>query len=243
MEELEVDKQPFNFECDDLLILMGCTTSVRTKLAMVIAIAPRLIDPKSKMDLIVASFRFAEEKETAEDAIKARIQVLTGSIFKKKLMNNARGGRGSASLAGGGRGSGSAKMRTNTNSASSSSLQSQDREKDSDDEEDEDDIEGAVPFQKPEVLSSSGDRNIVGDSDDVDEISNDTVVDVHEIYGSSKPDAEEPSAAVIEEEVYEDEMDSDDDLPPPAAAVPSKPQDSLASSVFKAFSYGFGGSK
>ncbi len=232
---------------------MGCTTSVRTKLAMVTAIAPRLIDPKSKMDLIVNSFRFAEEKETAEDAIKARIQVLTGSLFKKNLMNNARGGRGSAPLTAAGRGSGgSAKIRTNCASSGLNSTGSLERQKDSDDEEDEDEDDnrsyspGAISGKATTVSSIFANVDTPTDDYDVaeEETADDAIVAVDEIYGQQKSEAE--TAASIppsnyEEEYYED-GDSDDDQPPPKPSTtePPKPQESIASSVFRAFSYGFG---
>jgi hypothetical protein len=248
LEELEVDKQPYTFECDDLLILMGCTTSVKTKLAMVTAIAPRLMDPKSKMDLIINSFRFAEEKEIAGDALRSRITVLTGSIFKKNLMNNARGGRGGATLATAGRGAGSsAKVRIThqSSSVSPNNKVSSERQQDSDDEEDEDNgaDQNALPAK---TAASSLFANAEAPQEDIesnlDNSIDDTVVAVDQIYGQPKSEAEIAASAVhVEEEEYY-EGDSDDDLPPVKSTTEAaKPQESFSTSVFRAF--GFGGSK
>jgi hypothetical protein len=172
LDELEVDKLPYTFDCDDLLIIMGCTTSVRTKLTMVTTLAPRLTNPKSKMDIIVNSFRFAEEKETAQEALRSRIQVLNGTLFKKKLLNQARGGRGNGQLGNAGRGASNRQM-----------ISADSRVKDSDDEEDEEDEDEFVPDPTVDVHQIYGgakkeDPNIPqldeeeetfeGDSDDED---------------------------------------------------------------------------
>lgn len=87
------------FTCADLVRVLNVTTSVKTKLAIVNAIAPRLSDPKVGMEQLVNLFRYAEEKTVVEEAVKTRIQALAGAAF-------TRGGGMLATGRGGGRGRG-----------------------------------------------------------------------------------------------------------------------------------------
>lgn len=214
---------------------------------MVTAIAPRLIDPKSKSDLIINSFRFSEEKEIASDAIKARIQVLTGSLFKKQLMNNARGGRGNAALSTAGRGSGgSTKSRNYPSSSESANNVSRQKDSDDEDEDEENDVAPSPNTSAKATTVSSIFASVDTTSEETEnqeDPADDAVVAVDEIYGQPKSDAELAASIppVEEEEYYEEDEDSDDDQPPPKPTEEApKPQESLASSVFRAFSYGFG---
>ena len=52
------------------------TPSVKTRLAMISHIGPRLIDPKAKASQLIALFRYVEEKEKVEAILKARTQVV-----------------------------------------------------------------------------------------------------------------------------------------------------------------------
>lgn len=115
LEKLETDKQPFLFQSSDLIKLLDITTSIKTKIGIVGAIGPRLLDPRSQMDHIVGMFRYAEEKNQVEDIFKARIQHLNASIFKKSALTPPGAGRG------GGRGRGPGNGgRTPVNNRSSS---------------------------------------------------------------------------------------------------------------------------
>jgi hypothetical protein len=58
------------------------TTSIRTKLAMIDMIGPRLTDPKAKMEEFLGLFRYADEKSKVEDVLKARSATLMSSVFR-----------------------------------------------------------------------------------------------------------------------------------------------------------------
>ena len=84
--------------------LIDVTPSYRTKLSIVIAISPRLLDPKVKLDKIKGAFRYSEEQCIVEDALKHRSQSMTMNIFKKvDTVSSPLAGRGGR---GGGRGRG-----------------------------------------------------------------------------------------------------------------------------------------
>ena len=108
MSTLENEKTPFLFTSHALARLLTCTTSVKTRLTMILNIAPRLNDPRAKMSVFTDMFRFSEEKAQIEDAFKARIQALNGSLFKKEsssiLSPAGRGGRGRGAALSPGRG-------------------------------------------------------------------------------------------------------------------------------------------
>lgn len=76
---------------------------------MILNIAPRLSDPRSKMSVFTDMFRFSEEKAQIEDAFKVRIQAMNGSLFKKESSSilsspAGRGGRGRGAALSPGRG-------------------------------------------------------------------------------------------------------------------------------------------
>lgn len=106
LDTLETEKQPFMFTCTDLIRLLNVTTSIKTKLAIVNGIAPRLSDPKAGLEQVTNLFRFAEEKSIVEDAFKSRIQTLTGAAFSRGGMLSPGGGRGAGRGKGAGRGFG-----------------------------------------------------------------------------------------------------------------------------------------
>ena len=85
------------------------TTSIKTKLAFITLLGPRLTDPTSKTDQLLGIFRFAEEKTKVEDILKARQAKITSKQFVSGKGSPAAGrgggaGRGSASTGRGGRG-------------------------------------------------------------------------------------------------------------------------------------------
>ena len=61
--------------------MMNTTTSIRTKLAMVLMIVPRMTDPRNH-EQITEEFRFATEKTLVQDTMKARAKILAGSVFR-----------------------------------------------------------------------------------------------------------------------------------------------------------------
>lgn len=97
LDILDTEKLPFLFTSAQLLQLLSLTPSVKTNVAIVLMIAPRLVDPRSLFDEILGHFRYAEYKSQVEDALKARIQSLNSSQFRKDSTSPlfaGRGGRG-----------------------------------------------------------------------------------------------------------------------------------------------------
>jgi hypothetical protein len=80
---LEEEKVPYLFTSEKLLLLVSCTESLKTKITMIRMIAPRLTDPKAKMDDFLGLFRFSEQKKAIEDALKARAASLNRGVFKQ----------------------------------------------------------------------------------------------------------------------------------------------------------------
>eukprot|EP01039_Chlorochromonas_danica_P003027 gene3023-3302_t len=107
LDILDTEKLPFLFTSAQLLQLISLTPSVKTNVAIVLMIAPRLVDPRSLFDEILGHFRYAEYKSQVEDALKARIQSLNSSQFKKDSAASplfaGRGGRGGRGLSSSGK--------------------------------------------------------------------------------------------------------------------------------------------
>lgn len=103
LDILEAEKQPYLFQSAQLVQMVNVTASVKTRLAMILMIAPRLVDPRAQYDTLVGLFRFSEEKAQIEEALKLRIQSLNNSIFKKESSSvfGGRGGRGRGGLTSG----------------------------------------------------------------------------------------------------------------------------------------------
>eukprot|EP01031_Cornospumella_fuschlensis_P045790 gene45790-56044_t len=97
LEILEAEKQPYLFNSTDLLAILDLTTSVKTRLLIILSLAPRLTDPRTKMDTLVGLFRFSEEKSQVEEALKTRVQAINHAVFKvnegSPLLSAGRGGR------------------------------------------------------------------------------------------------------------------------------------------------------
>ena len=100
---IESQKVGFLFSSDDLIALVSITESVKTKMAIITAIGPRLIDPKAKPDAITGLFRYSEEKEKVLEVLKSRSLSL-GST--KQYNTNLPTGLGNGGGRVGGRGSG-----------------------------------------------------------------------------------------------------------------------------------------
>lgn len=99
-------KQPYMFSSSDLLKILEITESLRARLAIILLIAPRLIDPRESLETVLQMFRFTEDKYKVEEAYKHRLQIINALNLKSEYVRNTHmfhargGGRG-----GGGRGS------------------------------------------------------------------------------------------------------------------------------------------
>ena len=62
---------------------MGLTESVKTKLAIITMIGPRLTDPKQKSEEIISVFRYSEEKKQAEE-----VHIICHESFNNEYDNN-----------------------------------------------------------------------------------------------------------------------------------------------------------
>jgi hypothetical protein len=69
LELLDTEKNQYLFYSCDLRKLIFTTESVRTKLAIIDMIAPRLSDPAEDRAFFVDCFRFCEEKEKVVDLL------------------------------------------------------------------------------------------------------------------------------------------------------------------------------
>lgn len=66
LKSLESEKVAYLFSSDDLIALVSITESVKTKMAIISTIGPRLTDPKAKPESITGLFRYSEEKEKVD---------------------------------------------------------------------------------------------------------------------------------------------------------------------------------
>ncbi len=80
---MEVSKTPYLFTSESLVHLVDITTSIKTKIAIIVAVGPRLTDPRAKIEYFVSLFRFAEEKQIVEDVLKNRAQAISATLFSK----------------------------------------------------------------------------------------------------------------------------------------------------------------
>jgi hypothetical protein len=107
---IEFQKQPYVFTSTQLLEILSATTSVKTRVAIIQSIGPRLTDPQAKKDELMGLFRYAEEKLKVEEVLKAawtRVsqQQKGGNLLSAKGGGAGRGaGAGPGANAGGGRG-------------------------------------------------------------------------------------------------------------------------------------------
>ena len=64
---------------------------MKTRIAMIVAISPRLLDPKAKSDEIVGRFRYTDEKDQVELALKSRARAIDVASSKAAGRGNGRG--------------------------------------------------------------------------------------------------------------------------------------------------------
>jgi hypothetical protein len=91
---LDKEKAPFLFTSVQLMVMIDITLSVKTRLAFIEKLGPRLTDPKSKASQFVALFRFSEEKERVEGILKSRTQVVMSntSLYRPQGLSSSLGG-------------------------------------------------------------------------------------------------------------------------------------------------------
>lgn len=85
---------PYLFSSDNLIKLLEVTTSLKTKIAIIGLIGPRLMDPKAKIAYFTGLFRFVEDKNTVEEILKTRAQTINSSVFSRSENLKGAGGRG-----------------------------------------------------------------------------------------------------------------------------------------------------
>lgn len=127
IKTLNVMKTPYLFSSDQLIQLLHVTPSVKTRIAFIEQVGPRLTDPKAKSQQIIDMFRYSDEKKQVEEILKARAQTVTKSTFSRGKSQSVlsgggrgRGGRGAGGRGGGG-GRGLNKPTTSSSPAASSS--------------------------------------------------------------------------------------------------------------------------
>lgn len=81
---LDEAKNPYLFTSDGLAQLVEVTTSIKTKIAIIQMIGPRLTDPKTRLTYFTGLFRYMEEKTVVEEVLKARAHVLTTTLFSRR---------------------------------------------------------------------------------------------------------------------------------------------------------------
>lgn len=68
----------------ELIRLLDCIPSKKTQIAVIEMIGPRLTDPKKCSNEILNRFRFAEEKQTVQDILKARAVTQNSGLYATK---------------------------------------------------------------------------------------------------------------------------------------------------------------
>jgi hypothetical protein len=81
--------------------MLEITTSIKTKIQMIVQIGPRLSDPRAKTQQFLDLFRYSEEKNQVEEILKARNQAILSSQFSAASGGAGRGGAGRGGLLGG----------------------------------------------------------------------------------------------------------------------------------------------
>ena len=87
LERLEAEKIPYTFSCENLLELISFTNSIKTKIAVIEMICPRVIDPNAKKAEILEKFQYAADKQRVEAAIKDRADMLVSRRFSANPSN------------------------------------------------------------------------------------------------------------------------------------------------------------
>ena len=79
---IDETKSPFLFNSSHLFALIRTTPSVKTWLAIIQALGPRLTDPKARHNDFIALFRYAEDRDTVESVLKYRAEVVQSALYK-----------------------------------------------------------------------------------------------------------------------------------------------------------------
>lgn len=104
---LQSAKEKYLFRSDHIERLLTVTESVKTRLAFIEALAPRLTDPNAKMVQFIDSFRYEEEKDRVKMALTSRAeQMKTASMQTQSPMGGGILGGGGGRGRGRGRGRG-----------------------------------------------------------------------------------------------------------------------------------------
>ena len=74
---------PFLFTSADLIAILDCVTSLKTKLIIIENLAQRLTDPKKNQTEFIEMFRFVTDREKVESILKARAQQLGSGMFRR----------------------------------------------------------------------------------------------------------------------------------------------------------------
>ena len=90
MEVIEEIKNHYYFESETVLQILHSILSVKTKLAILTALGPRIVDPRPYTQEFIDIFRYAEDKEKVEVIIKARSHALSGTLFTTSGMHSIR---------------------------------------------------------------------------------------------------------------------------------------------------------
>jgi len=90
-------KLGFLFNCKQLHDFVMITESLKTRIAFIDELCPRVTDPQTMSQAFVDMFRFEDDRAKVESAFRARLDTLKANQF------NAKGG---SALSGGGRGAG-----------------------------------------------------------------------------------------------------------------------------------------
>ena len=75
------------------MAICDITPSIKTKLAMIALIGPRLVNPKARFSEFKDMFRYAEEKEKVEEILRARTEAVNANAFKGSNLNIAPSSR------------------------------------------------------------------------------------------------------------------------------------------------------
>ena len=94
---LDKAKRGYLFNCKQLHDMVMITESLKTRIAFIDLVCPRITDPQTMSQAFVDMFRFEDDKAKVEAAFKARLETVKASAFTAK---------GGSALAGGGRGGG-----------------------------------------------------------------------------------------------------------------------------------------
>jgi len=90
-------KRGFLFNCKQLHDVVMITESLKTRIAFIDELCPRITDPQTMSQAFVDMFRFEDDRAKVETAFRARLETIKANQF------NAKGG---SALSGGGRGGG-----------------------------------------------------------------------------------------------------------------------------------------